>query len=216
MRITSSLDGPEAAAQCQPPSKPRPSSSTEWAPPVEATLHAPAPATAPEPAAAAATPPALAPDGARERAAVPWSSGVCFTACTCPRAPPAYRKWGASRNWTRTSALRSFRPLPHLRMKGTPFQRWFWMNTTVVAKVGVVEPSGTPSSSRYALWSESPRYCPVTVSSSRTGTTERSTLTFSSRTSSADRLTGGSIATMDMTWVRWFCMMSRMIPYWSK
>ena len=52
------------------------------------------------------------------------------------------------RNWIRISALRSFSALPHLRMKGTPFQRALFTCSTAAANVGVIESAGTVLSCR--------------------------------------------------------------------
>jgi len=59
-------------------------------------------------------------------------------------------------------------------------------------------------------------YWPSTVFFNSTGGMHFNTFTFSSRTSSAARLTGGSMATSVITCVRWFCITSRMMPNLSK
>ena len=59
-------------------------------------------------------------------------------------------------------------------------------------------------------------YWPRTTSWGRShgcsGRIDRSSFTFSSRTASASKLAGGSIAVSASTWSRWFCTMSRSAP----
>ena len=59
-------------------------------------------------------------------------------------------------------------------------------------------------------------YWPRTVSRATSATvigrSERSTLSFSSRTASGSSDTGGSMATMHSSCSKWFCTMSRRAP----
>ena len=101
---------------------------------------------------------------------------------------------GGALNWNLTTTARSFSAFPALMMKGTPAQRSLSMNSATDANVGVLESRGTPGSSVYPSGSEAEAsYWPRTTSSSLGGATQRRSLTFSSRTSSAARDTGCSI-----------------------
>ena len=61
-------------------------------------------------------------------------------------------------------------------------------------------------------WAYCARTAIAGISSSVGGWIERSTLTFSLRTSSAVNSTGGSIATLHSSWSMWFWMRSRSAP----
>ena len=108
--------------------------------------------------------------------------------------------------------------MPALSKKGTPSHRALLINIAAAAKVGQSEPFGTVSSSRYPGSAglpgaaARPLYCPTTTSSIDTGRIDRSTLTFSSRMSSASSDAGGSIAKSAKIWRRWFWITSRMMP----
>ncbi len=55
-------------------------------------------------------------------------------------------------------------------------------------------------------------YCPRTMCFGPGVWIARSTLTFSLRTASASKSTGGSIAVIAISWSRWFWTMSRIAP----
>ena len=87
----------------------------------------------------------------RYTASLGWMRITSSLLCTRPGSPcvPPNRPLELEVNCTRTSALRSFSALPHLRMNGTPLHRELLTCSTAVANVGVVLSFGTPVSSVY-------------------------------------------------------------------
>ena len=79
----------------------------------------------------------------------------------------------------------------------------------MAAYVSACESGATPSSFRY------PTNCPRTTFVGSTGFIDRRTRTFSSRSRSGSKDTGGSIATNVSTWNRWVATMSRIVPVCS-
>lgn len=125
---------------------------------------------------------------------------------------PAHpRSLALARQRARTSARDSFSAFPALSTKGTPAQRGLCILTTAAANVSVVDCLLVmESSSKY------PAYWPTTRSRRAMGRTHLSTLIFSCRMCFASIESGCSIATSARICVRWFCITSRITPYWSK
>ena len=110
---------------------------------------------------------------------------------------------GASLNWIRISAFRSFKALLALRIIGTPAQRGLLMFSLITAKVGVfVSLLSIVSSSVY------PSYCPNMTSSNLISDMAFNTATLASRMAFPapfpSTRTGVSIVNRVSTCSRWF------------
>ena len=124
--------------------------------------------------------------------------------------PPANIMCGGGRNWMTICVVWQAIALPLRSRNGTPCQRQLSMHSRTTPKVAVWLSGGTLGSSRYLrYW---PRMVAPKTSSRVIGRIARSTLTFSSRTESASKRAGDSMAVSVRSCRRWFWNMSRSTP----